>query len=75
VIAFLSRRLRRWVLLTIVVPLVGIFAHKAAERIERRAGRSTTASKGLRQVGKFAGRREKHQDQNPSISPAPGRTS
>lgn len=64
---FLLRRVRRWILLSIVVPLVGLVAHKAAERIEQREGRSTKVSKGLRQVGKFTGRNT----QAPAPAPSP----
>ncbi|HKG49590.1 MAG TPA: hypothetical protein VKB14_04070 [Actinomycetales bacterium] len=47
---FLSTRLRRWLLFTAVLPLVGLLARSAADRVERRRGPSTL-TRGLRHLG------------------------
>ncbi|MGQ0467830.1 MAG: hypothetical protein ACT4QG_21235 [Sporichthyaceae bacterium] len=56
--AFLFSRVRRWLILTIVVPLVGLVARKAAMRIEAKHGKPTKVSKGLHQVGKLGQKRQ-----------------
>lgn len=55
--AFLFRRARRWLILTILVPLVGLVARKTAHRIEARNGRPTKVSNGLHYVGKLGQKR------------------
>jgi len=47
---FLSARLRRWLLFTAVLPLVGMVARSTADRVERRRG-PNTLTRGLRGVG------------------------
>jgi len=47
---FLSARLRRWLFVTAVLPLVAVVARSAADRVERRQG-PTTLTRGLRRVG------------------------
>ena len=55
--AFLFRRVRRWLILTILVPVVGLVARQAAQRIEARNGGPTKVSKGLHHVGKLGQKR------------------
>lgn len=52
---FLTARLRQWVLLSVVLPVLGAVARAIGERIERRRG-STRLSRGLQKVGSL-GRR------------------
>ena len=47
---FLSTRLRRWLFVTAVVPLVAVVARTAADQVERRRGPGTL-SHGMRRVG------------------------
>lgn len=72
--AFLFRRVRRWLILTILVPLVGAVARGTAEKIERREGRPTKVSKGLRQVGRLGNGGKQAQSSNPALKgPQPPR--
>ncbi len=71
--AFLFARVRRWILLSIVVPLVGLVARSAAAKIEQRHGRPTKVSKGLHQVGKLGRRNKQTQSQAPAAVEAPKR--
>jgi hypothetical protein len=50
---FFSRRLRRWLLLTVAVPIVGGAARRLAARLEDKHG-PTPATRALGQVGRFA---------------------
>jgi hypothetical protein len=56
---FLSARLRRWLLVTAVLPIVGMVARSAADRVERRRGPSTL-TRGLRGVGSLDRRGRRH---------------
>jgi hypothetical protein len=58
--ALLSRRFRRWLLMVVAVPLLGVVARRLADRIERRHG-STRTSRALGHVGRVA--RSPHQRQ------------
>jgi hypothetical protein len=50
--AFLSRRLRTWLVLAVAVPLGAKVLRRAGEKLEERQG-PTTVSKGLRNSGEF----------------------
>jgi hypothetical protein len=52
---FLSGRLRRWMLLTVLVPLAGFGARKLGEAIEGRRGPNPVSS-GLRRAASLGGR-------------------
>lgn len=54
--AFLSVRLRRWLIMTIAVPVLGSAARRLGDRLERKGG-PTRLSRGLHKVGNMAGRR------------------
>ncbi|MGQ0847107.1 MAG: hypothetical protein ACT4QF_23560 [Sporichthyaceae bacterium] len=71
---FLFRRVRRWLILTVLVPVVGAFARHTAERIERREGGPTKVSKGLHQVGKLGSRTRVGQAIGPAQRPPTDRT-
>ena len=51
---FLSGRLRRWMLMTVLVPVVGFGARKLGEAIEGRRGPNPVSS-GLRKVSSLLG--------------------
>ena len=53
---FLSGRLRRWVLLTVMLPVLGVGARKLGEAIEGRRGPNPVSS-GLRAASSFTTRR------------------
>ena len=53
--AFLSRRLRRWVLLVVAVPLLGRALERVGGALEERRGESSL-TRGLRGVGHRLGR-------------------
>ena len=55
--ALLSTRLRTWLFITVVVPILGAVARSVAQRIEARRG-STRLSRALHTVGDF-GQRDK----------------
>lgn len=52
---FLSARLRRWLFVTVALPVVARLARHGAAWLERRHG-STVVSRGLGTVGGLAGR-------------------
>jgi len=52
---FLSGRLRRWMLMTVLVPVVGFGARKLSEAIEGRRGPNPLSS-GLRTASSLVGR-------------------
>ena len=52
---FLSGRLRRWMLMTVLVPVVGFGARKLGEAIEGRRGPNPVSS-GLRRASALTGR-------------------
>lgn len=52
---FLSGRLRRWMLMTVLVPVVGFGARKLGEAIEGRRGPNPVSS-GLRKASSLVGR-------------------
>lgn len=53
--------LRRWLLVTVLAPLLGRVAHRTAAEMEARRGGPTPASRRLRQAGGFlqAGKRRR----------------
>ncbi|SSC23790.1 Hypothetical protein KLENKIAIHU_2392, partial [Klenkia terrae] len=53
--AFLSRRLRTWVLLSVAVPLLSRLLRGAGQQLETRRGPSSL-SRGLRKAGDLTGR-------------------
>jgi hypothetical protein len=62
VFAFLSRRLRTWLLLTVAVPALAVVARAVAQRIEKRNG-PTGVSRALVGFSNLIGRRgSKSQD-------------
>jgi hypothetical protein len=52
---FFTRRLRMWLILTVVVPLAGGLLRRIGRRLERSNG-STRISRGLIRVGEFGDR-------------------
>lgn len=58
---FLSTRLRRWLFMTVAVPVLGAAAHKLGEQLEQRRGPSGL-TRGLHKAGNLAGRRQRRTD-------------
>jgi hypothetical protein len=52
---FLSGRLRRWLLMTVMLPVLGLGARKLGEAIESRRGPNPVSS-GLRTASSFTSR-------------------
>jgi hypothetical protein len=61
---FFSTRLRRWLFMTVAVPLLGKAAHKLGDTVEHRQGPSKL-SKGLHRAGNLAGRKANPEQQSP----------
>lgn len=51
----LSSRLRRWLFMTVAIPVLGALARKLGDRLEQRRG-TTRLSRGLHKVGDLTGR-------------------
>jgi hypothetical protein len=52
-----SRVLRRWKMLVLALPVVAAVLSRLGNHLERRAGKPTTASRGLLGISRFARRR------------------
>jgi hypothetical protein len=51
---FLSRRLRRWLIMAVAVPVIGGLARWLSQRLEEKHAGPTRASKALGTVGRVA---------------------
>jgi hypothetical protein len=54
--AFFLRRVRVFLVIAVLLPIVASLARRLAERIERQADRATLGSRGLRTIEGVAGR-------------------
>ncbi|MCQ4122108.1 hypothetical protein [Rhodococcus tibetensis] len=59
-----TRLLRRWKMLVLALPLVAAALSRLGNHLERRAGKPTTASRGLLGISRFARRRAGTDDAN-----------
>ncbi|AWK71307.1 hypothetical protein CBI38_06675 [Rhodococcus oxybenzonivorans] len=57
-----SRLLRRWKMLVLALPVVAAVLSRLGSHLERRAGKPTTASRGLLGISRFARRRAGTED-------------